>query len=643
MGNRLFETKRFSGIFQNFCLFAEQFQVLDQWLLTDLRDLDYPVLPEGLTQAQKTELNGAFCVQVDSLLDISQPAYGQLQKWRGTDCTNDEVSAVTQTTQRPWEAKSTRMLLLQITDGVQSLEAMEYQPIPALSAALRPGAKLQLQGKMVCRLGVVLLGPSNVKVLGGEVEDLVERNTQGRVLCRTLGLPEEEEQQGDEGTEAPTQPQQGNQEVVDLEMDDDELLASLEEHSEVEGLSVQPSRDSGYGTIRETSTLSSFLGNIVSSGSQPSTYFQRSNLTGTNSTRSAGRTNGEEQRFQNDNMADNEFPDEDFDDFPLDELDSVILQESENVDSSDHTLQDNQRAENSSNVVGAAKPQAAQFEALTSHETYGGSVPSRSTTLKRDHKGCIKGASKPFLSSTDLEPPKEIEIDMNDESRFMDEDMDYLLQEVESNPVLRERSEGLTKISAEERSGRGEPSISGCSLSMISPKTITETSQGKAHSLISTESNANSQAVTLTSAPFTYICLLEKLLSKQLSHPIEIHIKAFIVTLMGKLSSSNGVWSVSASVSDGTGYLDVVLSNEVLTGLLGFSVAEKTTLRRDPARRGELDHGMRRCQEELVDMCCIMTIIVKPGNERALVAKAEPVSDKMLRELELRATEIKCS
>lgn len=52
--------------------------------------------------------------QVDSLLDISQPAYSQLQKLRGTDCANDEVSAVTQATQRPWEAKPTRMLLLQV-------------------------------------------------------------------------------------------------------------------------------------------------------------------------------------------------------------------------------------------------------------------------------------------------------------------------------------------------------------------------------------------------------------------------------------------------------------------------------------------------------------------------------------------------
>lgn len=42
----------------------------------------------------------------------------------------------------------------------------------------RPGVKLQLQGEMVCRLGVLLLAPVNVKILGGEVEDLVERNNQ---------------------------------------------------------------------------------------------------------------------------------------------------------------------------------------------------------------------------------------------------------------------------------------------------------------------------------------------------------------------------------------------------------------------------------------------------------------------------------
>uniref|UniRef100_A0A3P9Q245 RecQ-mediated genome instability protein 1 n=1 Tax=Poecilia reticulata TaxID=8081 RepID=A0A3P9Q245_POERE len=475
-------------------------QVLDQWLLTDLRDLGHPVLPEGLAQAQKTELNGTFCVQVDSLLDVSQPAYGQLQKWRGTDCTNDEVSAVTQTTQRPWEAKATRMLLLQITDGVQSLEAMEYQSIPALIAVnfLRPGAKLQLQGKMVCRLGVVLLGPSNVKMLGGEVEDLVERNTQGRVLCRTLGLPEPEQQN---------------------------IFFAI---------------------------FWKIIGLFVSFRSQTFSHFHRSDSTQPNRSGSVRRNEDDEdlvelfhsvvtdQNSQEDNMADDEFPDEDF---PLDELDSVILQEGGNVDN--------------------------------------------------DHRSTHQ-----------------------------------------NNRIL---------VNQSEQFGRARESNTSSSLSSMSPKTVTGTPQEKTHSLNAAEDDPSVPALTLTSAPFTYLCLLDKLLSKPRSQPTEVCVKAFIVTLLGKLTSSNGVWSVSASISDGTGYLDVELSNEVLTGLLGFSVAEKTALKRDPSRRGELDSGMRRCQEELVDMCCIMTIVAKPGDGRAVVAKAQPVSERVLRELEQRVRESKRS
>uniref|UniRef100_A0A3P9DLG5 RecQ-mediated genome instability protein 1 n=1 Tax=Maylandia zebra TaxID=106582 RepID=A0A3P9DLG5_9CICH len=451
-------------------------QALDQWLLTDLRDLDFPVLPEGLAEAQKTELSGNFCVQVDSLLDISQPAYGQLQKWRGTDCVNDEVSAVTQTTQRPWEAKPTRMLLLQVTDGVQSLEAMEYQPIPALSAALRPGAKLQLQGKIVCRLGVLLLGPSNIKILGGEVEDLVDRNNQ--VTSNDFSY----------------------------------VLSELSTRSD-RGGSTRSSRnglDQGY--LNDDEHVEADLFDSVP-------------------------PDAVHQQIQDHSMADEDFPDEDFNDLPLEELDSVIFQENESVPTpSDSSYRNTPR---NSRITGN---------------------PNRAT--------------KPQI------------------------------------PVQLRSSRGTESTSYETEASR------------------------------SSKQNARSGSpvppVTLTSPPFTYLCLLENLMSKPLLHIMEIHVKAFIVTLLGKLSSSNGVWSVSATISDGTGYLDVELSNEVLTGLLGFSVAEKGALKRDPSRRGELDAGMRRCQEELVDMCCIMTVIVQLEGRKAVVTKVDPVSEKTLQELEQR-------
>ncbi|XP_060928353.1 recQ-mediated genome instability protein 1 [Limanda limanda] len=566
-------------------------QALDQWLMTDLRDLDYPALPEGLAGAQKTELSGTFCVQVDSLLDVSQPAYVQLQKLRGTDCVNDEVSAVTQTTQRPWEARPTRMLLLQVTDGVQSLEAMEYQPIPAFSAALRPGAKLQLQGRMVCRLGMLLLGPSNVKVLGGEVEDLVDRNKQGRVLCRTLGLPEEQQQQQEE---APPAPQQVDNGMEDLELDDAALLASVEDQEE--GPRIEVGSDSGYGTRSEPSTQfsrSSFVGSFDSAASYRSEASIPSYRGGLTQSSRSGPVQGQllEQEdpdllpsnYENQpevrarSIAEEDFPDEDFDDLPLDELDSAIFQESTIVSAQSDVNHRNTPQNNSRTTVNPPK------------------------TARMDYESCNKG-----------------EFVRNDVNDVMGEDMDCFVEEEEIYEVQPGRTGGQNPLPDQQGLGR-------------------ERDSERKSAQKDPQSDDTVPALTLTSPPFTYLCLLEDLKTTAHPHTTEIRVKAFIVTLLGKLSSSNGGWSICASISDGTDYLDVELSDKVITGLLGFSVAEKASMKRDPARRAELDAGMKRCQEGLVDMCCVMTIVVQPEGRKAVVTKAEQVSEKVRQELEERA------
>ncbi|XP_077416918.1 recQ-mediated genome instability protein 1 isoform X2 [Vanacampus margaritifer] len=541
-------------------------QVFDQWLLTDLKDLDCPVLPEGLAQVHKTQLSGTFCVQVDSLLDISQPAYGQLQQWRGTDCANDDVSVVTQYTQRPWEARPTRMLLLQVTDGVQSLEAMEYQMIPTLSPALRPGVKLQLQGQMICRLGMLLLGPDNVKVLGGEVEDLAERNNQGRVLCRVLGLPEEQQQEEEVMGEAPPSHQVGaaNQGGQDIELDDLELLASVEqaqeeeeeeEHQEVVGrLPVTPVQDSGYRTLSQFSTLSSRSSTVSNlNASSSSEASMRSSVSRVNSFPNGRRGNEQaesdlvepspsRQDPAEHDVYDDGFPDQDFVDLALDDLDAAVFE-------------------------GGAQysfPSAPLREA--SVEPVGGDVM---------------------------------------------EDMDYLPAGIEFD---------------EER------------------VQAAQSSQLPGNEIVSKESVLHGGSptseplgdITLTSPPFTYLCLLD-----EIPAPTCITIKAFIVTLLGKLSASDGLWRIRATLSDGSGYLDAELSDRVLTGLLGFTVAEKGAMRRDPARRSQLDDGMRRCQEKLVDMCCLMTVEVGGGGRGAVVTQAEPVTEGVCRELEHRVRDRK--
>lgn len=384
---------------------------------------------------------------------------------------------------------------------------------------------------------------------------------------------------------------------------------------------------------------------------------------------------GIHQEIQDDNMGHEDFPDEDFDDLPLDELDRVVFQESKTVttqsDSSHRkTPQNNSRITgNPNSFCRETKPQTAQFEPHTLSDSRAqlGLSNSRSTAQKRDYQGCMKAASgqftattsRPFLSPAASEPSYAFV--KNDESDFMDDDMDCFLNEVEAYETQNGKTGGQNQLPvhqgpSKERESAAyttETSASSCRLSSKSsgsrahsyttPQGQTSTSSTSGSDTLSSkqdpQSDSTDSAVTLTSPPFTYLCLLEQLMSKPHPHTTEIHVKAFIVTLSGKLSSINGVWCVSATISDGTGYLDVELSNEVLTSLLGFSVAEKGALKRDPTRRGELDAGMRRCQEELVDMCCIMTIVVEPEERKAMVTKADPVSEKVVQELEQRVRE----
>lgn len=335
-------------------------------------------------------------------------------------------------------------------------------------------------------------------------------------------------------------------------------------------------------------------------------------------------------------MPEEDFPDEDFDDLPLDELDSEIFQEATDItgqsDSSHRWTPQNSGVRGNPNT--------------------------NPVTRKRDYQGQTRGATGELAAptSTSLSSPAALEASHEvaiDESDFMDEDMDCFLEEAETYGVQPERSGGDKKLPVQQGLSRDRESAAnttespGCSYSLSSKslKSVTErplsTPQGQTDSVRlpatkDPESESTVPALTLASPPFTYLRLLEDRMSKPQSHATEIRVKAFIVTLSGKLTSNKGVWSICAAISDGTGYLDVELSDEVLTSLLGFSVAEKAALKRDPARRGELDAGMRRCQEKLVDMCCIMTISVEPGARKAVVTRAEEVSEKVLQELEQR-------
>ncbi|XP_052891265.1 recQ-mediated genome instability protein 1-like [Anopheles moucheti] len=160
-----------------------------QWLLADLNEIGIAVLPAGMdVKVEQHTLNGSFPVQMQYLIDISEPAYDQ---WRALydkkmDEADDEVQM--RKNQAP-NVKKRRMLKLELTDGKQTVLAMEHSPINCLNTKLTPGLKLLLTGPMRCVNKVIFLEPRNVRVLGGEVDVLLITNAYENVLLRALNKP----------------------------------------------------------------------------------------------------------------------------------------------------------------------------------------------------------------------------------------------------------------------------------------------------------------------------------------------------------------------------------------------------------------------------------------------------------------------
>lgn len=596
-------------------------QVLDQWLLTDLRDLAHPVLPAGISEAEKMELNGCYCLQVDSLLDVSQPAYSQLQRVRGAHCSNDEVTAVTQATQKPWEAKPTRMLMLQLTDGVQNLEGIEYRPIPALSANLPPGTKLQVVGTVMVRLGVLLLKPENLKVLGGEVEELMEVHSQSRVLYRTLGLPEENHQQ---------------------EAEDQEVR---------QGARIERTLDSGYESIPSSLNLQ-----MISSNEPRHLENSRlSTLEATPISRQSGTDVADIPDEDFNNIPDDfvEYPEdignnwqedsnhlrdewgnnpddfsngpEDFDDIPMEELDdllsptdSEILPSSRPVENGGTKQQDVSSSDYVQTDSQFNQPQASNRLRLPSKVRLSEANPVE--VIEADADDYFAPSPEPKIARYEprLQVPANNYIKKADTTILNQPRASNRLSLSSSIPLSESNPTEVIEIDSDDNSS----SSPGPKMARYEPK-----SQVPAH-------NCSKKADT---SILNYLCILKAGVWPPHSTQV-VRLHAFIVTLLGSLRSSGGEWKVRATISDGTGYLDVDLSDSLLANLIGFSAAESKVLRKDPAKRGVVDAGIQNCQRELVDMCCVMSVQVDP-NGTGMVLGADPLTDRECSEIQKRVTE----
>ncbi|TSL97345.1 RecQ-mediated genome instability protein 1 [Bagarius yarrelli] len=585
-------------------------QVLNQWLLTDLRDLAYPILPDGISEVEKTELNGCYCLQMDSLLDVSQPAYSQLQRLRGSDCSNDDVSAVTQATQRSWEAKPTRMLMLQLTDGVQILEAIEYRTVPALSANLPPGTKLQIVGMVKVRLGVLLLKAENVKVLGGEVDELMETNSQSRLICRTLGLPEENHQHEAENEE-------------------------IQQASRIEG-----TVDSGYESI-PSSVNSQLISRNVPHQLENSRF---STLEAAPTSRQSGQDVDEipDDEFANipDAMLDytEDIPD-DFDHEPdhwdnnPNDFDHEPDHWDNNPDDFDHEPDnlgdfDHEPDDWDNNPDDLNHEQDNWDHNLVDFDHEPDDWDNNPEEFKNDPE------------DFDDIPMEELDDIMSPCKPRIQSSTDYIQADSEENqPSVSKHLTLPSKVDKDENpSCPPEPNTPLNTSNLVDIIEVDDDDDLVSPGPKKTKYQRRSQDCSKKpdTSILNYLCILKAGVWPPHSAQI-VRLHAFIVTLLGSLRSSGGEWKVKATISDGTGYLDVDLSDSLLKNLIGFSAAESKVLRKDPAKRSVVDAGIQKCQRELVDMCCVMSVKVD-SNGTGTVLRADPLTDRECCEIQRRVT-----
>ncbi|KAJ3054943.1 recQ-mediated genome instability protein 1 [Rhizophlyctis rosea] len=182
--------------------------VYDQFLQTDLADMGLPSLPPNITDAHDIIVgntqalrtggsgeDGGIVLQVNDVMEVGVSVQHLL------DCVldltpqksmprlaevDDEEEVVKKVGKFP-----RKMLKLILTDGMQSLPAMEFSFLPDFSLQIPIGMKVVVRNAKL-RRGVLLLKQQNVECLGGSVPELNEEDVLTRLertFSAMLGLP----------------------------------------------------------------------------------------------------------------------------------------------------------------------------------------------------------------------------------------------------------------------------------------------------------------------------------------------------------------------------------------------------------------------------------------------------------------------
>ncbi|KAK2143564.1 hypothetical protein LSH36_831g00041 [Paralvinella palmiformis] len=541
-------------------------QVLSQWLLSDLREIGMRSLPEGLNDQAKILLEGSYCLQVNATYDASSSFYSQLQKVRGTENENVQVSATQNSqSQRP---ESGRLLMFEMTDGVQSIKGMEYRQLPAVDDSLTPGAKVIISGPVVCRQGVLMLTPENWMLLGGEVDALVE-NSKVNVLQRVLASNKERDpmetlKQTFSTSEDPARyrdesiHQKATTRNDDDDMDDFLIGVDLSQLDEWEQQLNEPSRGSHTsGLAKEVKR--SYIDEVSKDSNVQSRCSTRKLMEGNPSGKS--------------------------------------MVQITSIDSS---------------RVGSTVTKHSHV-----HHTHSDDSTDKQTSDSVVDE-CYVAEQEPRHPCSNMLWDDDDDFDTIVQTLSDPTDHISMWEQNLENSFVQDNMEQM-EIG---NHAKGAVLEYQCTIRDNGRKVLTEATQ------VLDTSQKSSVKATLNTEPYTYLLLVKNIqLSRQL-----ITVKAYVSTLIGRLEHNGGEhWSLTVKLNDGTASRDVDLSDDFLTRLIGFSAhkchAMKLLAKTCNQTRSRIAQGIRRCQQSLIQLYGLLKMELIPGNQRPMVVGCSAIGE----------------
>ncbi|XP_070568492.1 recQ-mediated genome instability protein 1-like [Ptychodera flava] len=632
--------------YQNTSLSPSRIQeiVYEQWLHGDLKELAEPSLPRGLSTQEKTILRGMYCLQVESVRDVSQPAYSQLQKLSGGTDPEELASTFTQTTPR-WQTNSSRMLMLQLTDGVQALQGMEYKPCPDLSVDMSPGMKIQVQGTIQCRLGVLLLTSENVRILGGDVESLMEENSQVMVLSRAINV------------DPPVQMQTSNSTIPDITTEEQQPIRQQDVGASHQTLtrgqrSMETAQGLAWQQQRQVSHVQpQSLTNQWSGGeSQYDSQGFKQPYPVTQSWGRQQRNDREPSHDRNTDTGAGELMDIDDDDDDL--FNDDVLQHLDEIEQQFQGHAADTTSSQSPTVVAEnfTLRQGSQLKPQQQRRPQQLIQGSRNSTVTAQNAGRGVGntSTMPSNGRQFLQSSNSSNRDSVAGTSVWNQPSTSYGSGGKEVPVANRQFGGNrlpTKSFSSPVSGTDRQSVSYSGLEAEQDRkmitsTRTKTFEEEKTSFHGNAGDLESDDIDLfddfeddfTEAELELLSTdtLEKDPSPALSNlsdignflPVRektvVKIKGFIMTLTSTLTCHPS-WSLQAKINDGTGSLEVRLSDSVLTKLIGYTVQEMKKLRAEAKTNKAMDSKLRnaiqQCKQSLIDLYGIMEVELSPQDD----------------------------